>query len=64
MLAFESCTLRGEKTWAMKTLLNGSSAFLNDFAIPQALANGHWLSEQRRKQLRTGIWYISLDMEP
>lgn len=31
MLAFESCTQRGEKTWAMKTLLNGSSIFLNDF---------------------------------
>lgn len=48
----------------MKTSLNGSSVFLNDFAIPRALANGHGLSEQRKKQLRTGIWYISLDMVP
>lgn len=54
----------GGLAWAMETLLNGSSVYLNDFAIPRALANGHWLSEQREKQLRTGIWYISLDMEP
>lgn len=63
MAAFELCKLSGER-FGECDITKWLKVCFRMILLPQALANGQWLLEQRREQWRTGMRYNSLDMEP